>query len=195
VSAEFLKSAHNAQAIIFFVLGLLLQLLFNFSPLLLGVVVALEDGPWRGLLTVVVGYIALGFFLAFWPLGVLAVFVTVWLESGFVDALATTTLYSAVVLVLLMGPTWLLYKAERAAAAARYHESIALGVVDDDAGPVIGFAQQAPPIDDLQPEGTTEGEGENPGMKVLLCPSCGAKNRVITSMRATAICGKCRNAL
>jgi len=127
-SSTFLRQTNNVKAIIFFVLAMLLQLLLNFSPLLIGVLLLLQ-GQWlQAILVPIVMYIAIGLFLAFWPILALIGFVTVWIRDGFLPAVLTVAVYLGIAFVLLVAPEWLMWKANQAAEGCSESRGSSKGV-------------------------------------------------------------------
>jgi hypothetical protein len=125
LSSTFLKSANNAKAIVLFIIAFVWQLLLNFSPILIGLYVLLDGGDvWRAVKLVVGLYVAIGLFLAFWPIVALIRFVAAWVDSGFIAALVETVVMIGGLFLLFSGPEWLMYKAQRYAAFAAQAEAI-----------------------------------------------------------------------
>jgi hypothetical protein len=125
VSSGFLKTANNTKAIILFGIAFIWQLLLNFSPILLGLYVLFSGGSlWSVIKLVIVLYVVIGLYLAFWPILALLGFIGGWIEYGFLVSLISTVIGVGGFFLLFFGPEWLMYKAQQYAAAAAQAEAI-----------------------------------------------------------------------
>ncbi|SRR5713101_2825294 len=134
VSSAFLKTANNTKAVILFGIAIIWQMLLNFSPILLGLYVFLNGGGlWSAIKTVFFLYVAIGLYLAFWPVFALIGFIFGWVQYGFLISLISTVVTVAVFFLLFGGPEWLMYKAQQyagAAARAEAMERVGMGLED-----------------------------------------------------------------
>jgi hypothetical protein len=125
ISSGFLKTANNTKAIVLFGIAIVWQLLLNFSPILLGLYVLLSGGGlWGAIKLVIVLYIAIALYLAFWPVLALIGFATGWIQYGFLVSLISTVMVVGGFFLLFGGPEWLMYKAQQYAAAAAQAEAM-----------------------------------------------------------------------
>lgn len=117
-SSQILRQGHTAQAFLLATLSLLLGALIGFGPIALGVWFAIQ-GEWLTALLLPLGiYLALGFFAAFWPILAVIWFIVGWREGGLLYGLLSTLIGSLVIFILVSGPDWLMYLANRSAEKA-----------------------------------------------------------------------------